>query len=451
MLNQKGKDKKMESNYIIDKLHNSGHEAYIVGGAVRDYLLGNKAYDIDIVTSARPETIEEIFKDHKIKIVGKSFGVIIVDDIEVATFRFDRYVDTTVQVKYVKTLEEDLARRDFTINAMAYDTVKGEVIDPFDGQSDLKYKIVRFVGNPSKRIYEDPNRIVRACRFYSKLNGTFTQATKKALIEYGSYVENFVHPERIRLEVLKAMKIWEASTFFEALHEIGVLQLIFPSLVTCIGHPHGPHHIEDIFEHSMACGDNISPRCPLLKLTGYLHDVGKPSACAINPKTNDFSFVGHVKNGSEILKQELKNLMFSNQEVKYITNMVLLHMRTIGPGYPKAIRRVLRDLSEFKISYRDLVRLTLADSKANLKNNPFKIDEIKDILGAVETEMDRKPPNKFGDLALNGHDIMEITGLKPSPKIGEILNLLMDSVLEDPELNTKEQLTKIIEEKLRND
>ena len=161
--------------------------------------------------------------------------------------------------------------------------------------------------------------------------------------------------------------------------------------------------------------------------------------------------MGHVKSGSRILEHELNNLKFTNQEIKYITNLVFLHMRTIGPGHPKAIRRLLRDLNEVKISYRDLVRLTLADSKANLKNSPFKINEIKDILESIETEMDRKPPNKFEDLTLNGHDIMEITGLKPGPKIGEILNFLMDSVLEEPELNTKEQLTKIMEEKLKND
>ena len=204
---------KMKSIYIIDKLLNNGYESYIVGGAVRDHLLGNKAYDIDIVTSAHPETIEEIFKGHKMKDVGKSFGVILVDDIEVATFRHDRYIglnDKNVQIRYVKTLEEDLARRDFTINAMAYDTAKGKVIDPFDGQSDLKNKIVRFVGDPLERIYEDPNRIVRACRFYSKLNGTFAKSTKEALIECGSYIEKFVSPERIRLEVLKAMKIRRA-------------------------------------------------------------------------------------------------------------------------------------------------------------------------------------------------------------------------------------------------
>ena len=126
-------------------------------------------------------------------------------------------------------------------------------------------------------------------------------------------------------------------------------------------------------------------------------------------------------------------------------------MRQIGPGHPKAIRRVLRDLSEVKISYRDLVRLTLADKKANLKKSSPTINEIKDILESIEAEMDREYPNKFGSLTLNGHDIMEITGLSPGPKIGEILNFLVDKVLEDPDINTKEQLTKIVKEEFKND
>ena len=439
-----------KSNYIIEMLLNNKYEAYIVGGAVRDYLLGTKAYDIDIVTSALPDMIEKLFKNHKIKKVGKSFGVILVDDIEVATFRHDKYTglnDKNVQVKYVKTLKEDLSRRDFTINAMAYDTTKRKIIDYFNGQSDLQRGIIRFVGNPHKRIYEDPNRIVRACRFYSKLNGKFAKSTKDALIEHGNYVKKYVSPERIRLEILKAMKIRKASVFFRSLHEIGVLKFIFPSLDACVNHPHGPHHIEDIFEHNMMCGDAVSPHYPLLKLVGYLHDVGKPISCKINPKTNDFTFIGHTKTGAKILTQELENLKFSNREIEYITSLVFLHMRDINSSHPKSIRKVLVYLNKVEIDYIDLVRLKLADVKANMKVGIQKVSDIKSMLIGIKTEIDRKPPKKFGDLALNGHDVMRITNLNPSPKIGEILNFLFDKVIEEPKLNTKEQLTKIIKEK----
>jgi len=221
-------------------------------------------------------------------------------------------------------------------------------------------------------------------------------------------------------------------------------------LADCVGHPHGPHHIEDIFQHSMLCGDEISSRFPLLKLAGYLHDVGKPLACTINPKTNDFTFKGHSKVGKRVVTCELKELRFSNEEINYIADLTNLHMREIGPKYPKSIRRVLRDLNETNIHYKDLVRIIIADKRANLKSGFYKVSDVRSILKAIENEINRKLPNKFQDLLINGNDVMEILKIDPGPKVGKVLNYLMEQVLDDPNLNTKSSLIKLIEEDKEN-
>jgi len=439
----------LRSHPIIKRLHNYGYEAYLVGGTVRDYLLGKEPHDIDIVTSARPDEIEYIFRDRTIKTVGKNFGVVLVDGVEVATYRIDRYGglnDKNVEVTFAGSLEEDLARRDLTINAMAFDVKNYKLIDLFGGKEDLKNKVIKFVGEPQKRILEDPNRIIRACRFDARLDGIIEKNTWNALREYSDYVETLISPERIRLEILKSMEIRRASKFFRTLHQIGALIYIFPSLEDCVNHPHGPHHYEDVFEHSMICGDCISTRYPLLKLATYLHDVGKPSASKINPRTNDLTFVGHVDIGVDLIKDELSTLKFSNREIDYISKLVFLHMRDISPGHPKALRRVLKELHEAGIDCRDLIRVVIADKHGNLKQLPYKINEVKTLLEFIKKVVNEKPPKKFGDLALDGNEIMEITGLSPGTIIGKILDFLLDKVLDEPELNTKEILTKLVEE-----
>lgn len=440
----------MKTNFILDRLHDEGYEAYIVGGAVRDFILGNKnPHDIDIVTSAIPDEVEEVFRNETTVPLGKRFGVIIVNGTEVATYRRDRYHgwnNKDVEVTFPVTLEEDLSRRDFTINAMAYDVNKKEVIDLYNGLFDLEHKVIRFVGDPSERIFEDPNRMIRACRFVTKIDGIIEKNSWDALISHSDSIETFVSPERIRLEVLKTMQIRKASNFFRTLHQIRALQYIFPSLEDCVDHPHGPHHLEDVFEHNMICGDCISVRYPLLKLATYLHDVGKPAACKINPRTNDLTFVGHVETGSNLVRDELGALKFSNIEINYISKLIYLHMRDIGSNHKKAIRRVLRELNEANIEYKDLLRMLLADKRGNLKRHPYSIQGAKTLVGSIEEVISEKPPNRFEDLVLNGNDIMEITGFSPNLIIGKILNFLLDKVTDEPELNTKEKLTKLVKE-----
>ena len=194
---------------IVLKLQDSGYESYFVGGFVRDMILGVQSKDIDIATSASPDEISELFKDEEIKSLGKSFLVTFVNGIEVASFRTDKYNglnDKDVKIEKANSAEEDAKRRDLSINALFFDPISNKIFDYVNGQNDLQKRIIRFNGNPLYRIYEDPNRIIRACRFLAKINGVFDLRTFRALKSYSDYVETMVSTERIRLEILKAMR-----------------------------------------------------------------------------------------------------------------------------------------------------------------------------------------------------------------------------------------------------
>ncbi len=437
---------KTTPTYIINKLCDFGYDTYIVGGAIRDLLDGKIASDIDIATSANARQIEGLFKGHKLTMAGTYFKVIFVDGIEVATFRKDVYKglsDKDVQVVEAKNITEDLARRDLTINSMAFCQFTGEIIDPYKGREDLKKRKIKFVGNARDRIYEDPNRIIRACRFLAVIDGIFDPMTKESLKNMGYLVEKYVTPERIRIEVLKAMKARYASVFFNALHEIDVLKYIFPSLDCCYYFDvHGIHHRESIITHSLLAGDSVSSKYPLIKLAAYLHDVGKPPACKYNLLTKDVKFTEHERESKYLIIDEMSKLTFSTREIEYVSTLARLHMRTFSTE--KAIRRLVSRLNEHDIAYKDLYRLKLADSKANIKNGPESYHVLKEDLLRVVKALSTTTGHPFDKLAINGKDIMEITELKSGPAIGKIKDILLNMILEYPEYNDEANLKHII-------
>ncbi len=444
----------MTAEQIIERLRKRGFEAYIVGGAVRDMLMGLKPKDKDIATSAEPDEIKQIFSDCKYSSGGKTFLVSFINGIEVATYRKDTYHGLNakkVDIKKVRTLEEDVMRRDLTINAMAYDPFEERIIDYVGGQEDLKNRTIKFVGDPRIRIHEDPNRIIRAARFMAQIDGNFDEDTFRNLLFYSTYVSEYVDRERIMLEIKKAMKIKKASIFFKALHDINALEYIFPSLDACWNHKHGPYHIEDVFYHNMMSGDSVSTKYPLIKLASYLHDVGKPIACDINPRTNDVWFKDHEFVGADQVAKELKILKFSNSEISLISNLIRLHMRISYERLsPKSIRRTLVMLNDAGIHYKDLLRLAVSDRRGNFKTNRYYgLRDVYQLLRSFKTEVERKnPASCFSQLALNGNDIMNLTGLKPGKDIGKMLTFLLDKVVENPDLNTKEELSKLLKEKV---
>lgn len=439
----------MEYLNLIKQLSNNGFDAFVVGGCVRDIFLGIEPKDFDIATNATPNQIIEIFKNNKVKLVGKSFGVVIVDDVEIATFRKDRYNGLShkdCEVTYAKTINEDLERRDLTINALALCEQTGNIVDNFNGIFDIKNRIIKFVDSPQERINEDPNRIIRACRFLAKINGEFDKETLNALVKNSHLIKEYVAPERIRLEILKAMEIQNASLFFSSLELIDGLKYIFPKLPEGINHNHGQYHLENIWEHNMLVGDSISTKCPLIKLAGYLHDIGKPLSWFNNQEEN---FAQHEIDSRNIVEEDLTNLKFSNEEIEKVCGLIRCHMYSFDGITPKGIRRVLKKLKDRNVSINELFRLKIADRKGNLNKHPFTFSETKNRLKLVKSEIDKEIPFSAKSLVLSGGEIISLFNLKPSPLISEIQKYLLDFVLENGvEYNNKEILIEIVKEYL---
>lgn len=434
---------------ITEILKSRGHQVHIVGGAVRDDAMGVASSDVDLVTSARPDEIELAFAEFpefKIDLVGKSFGVVIISGIEVASYRLDEHAgigDACCSVSLNATLEEDCNRRDFTFNAMAYSDEDG-LIDFHGGLEDLKNGVVRFVGDPSNRIMEDPNRILRAARFLAKIEGRFHISTLLALQEHGHLVKTHVAPERIRKEIMKAMDLETPSLFFSALHLIGVLKDVFPELAESVDHHHGNHHVENVFEHSMLAGDHLSKRDPVLRLAGFLHDYGKPQSFKDNVGNPKVNFAGHEIVGRNLLRGVLENLRFHKDEIERILGLVRSHMYSLNDMSDKALRRMMRKFAERNVDHMDFLRLRLADRAGSVMREPFPMSDQKRFIkmfktGGTGVQLEEKFGPKM--LALSGGQIISIFGLKPGPQIGEIQKKLLDFIVEEGfEANTVERL-----------
>ncbi len=437
---------------IINKLCENKFETFIVGGAVRDLLLGEEPKDYDIVTNAKIDQICLLFENEKIDLVGANFQVAMINGIEVATYREDIYNNyELIYTVVAKTIEDDLGRRDFTINSMAVCPVSGDIIDNCNGRTDLKNKVIKFTGDAKQRINEDPCRILRACRFLAKINGEFDENTFKSLITYSDNI-SFVAVERRRLEILKAMEYKNSSLFFTALARINGLKYLFHTLdqMYIYDLPGGDYHKESVFEHCMIAGDSISTKYPLLKLAGYLHDIGK--WVTPNSDWNNITFHGHEKDGSEIVEKELKSLKFSNEEIKYISNLILFHMRSLRDISPKAMRRLISKFQEYDIDYRDFLRLKIADRKANLSKPNFTFSDIRRMINLFKIEYNNPIKSAFSvnDLAIDGNDVMKILNISPCKTVGNVLKQLLEMVLDCPELNTKEKLTETVNNNVKN-
>jgi len=421
---------------IWNALLRAGYETYLVGGAVRDILLGNTPKDYDFATKATPAQIGQVFVDSEFKMdyVGASFGVMIVAGVEVATFRGDRYFgngDKDVEITYVDTIEEDLSRRDFTMNAMAL-SIEGELIDPFWGEDDLlgnDTPMIRFVGNAEDRIMEDPNRILRAFRFAASLGGIIDNDTFNAITKaVDDNVVSMIAPERIRLEIMKTMSNAEqASIFWDFLLSSGILREILPELADCYQHEHGNHHHEDVWTHNMLAGDYIEIDYPLTKLAGYLHDVGKPAS--YDPENGTF-YEHHIL-GADIIRKRLTDLKFSNDEIRFVVNLILIHMDGTREMTAKARRRLKNKLNRYGLHWEEYLAIRIADRHANLSRPDFTINQICDYIEMFT--MEEEVPFSVNDLAVSGGDIIRIFHLEPGPIVGEIQREMLKFVIDHGE------------------
>lgn len=432
---------------IIKRLCENGFDAYICGGSVRDMFLDRDHSDIDIVTNALPVQLSKIFTDMKVDMVGASFLVTLIEDIEVATYRTDRNHIPGRQnciAESCTSLHDDLLRRDFTFNAMVLCPFSGDVIDRFNGRADLRNKVVNFVGDPISRIHEDPLRMLRAARFACLIEGDLHVDTFTAIASERKIIKN-VSFERIRSELIKVMGYRKPSIFFDVLHSVGILDILFPDIEKLYSHPGGKYHSETLDKHCMLVGDHLSPKKPLLRLAGYLHDIGKVEAFRIN---NGESFIGHAKIGAELAQKILERYKFSTMEVQTISNLVRFHMKSLNYALPKTVRRLIQKFVDNNVDWRNFVRLRLADRAGNLSKVPYTPKEINNLVMKVHEARKLNPSGgfKITDLTVNGRDVMEILHIGPGKAVGEVLRVLLDLVVDDPDKNNRETLLNLIRE-----
>ncbi len=422
--------------YILNRLKQHQFKAYIVGGAVRDAMLKRSPGDVDLLTNAGIQQIAGLFSDQRVKIVGKAFPICLVNGIEISSGR-----SNSVQSGSLGFPDSDLARRDFSFNAMACDPEKKIIIDPFSGRKDLEEGIVRFTKDPEKRIKEDPIRMIRACRFLAMIEGRLADSTFENIVTHRDLLDENIAKERIQYEIKKAMELRKPSLFFDALFKTGLLSKIFPSLDRCYDLDGGPHHGESVFEHCMLVGDALPSSMPMLRLAGYLHDTGKFDAAII--KKGQLTFAGHEKKYQHSI-QDLEALRFSIKDIQYIKVLIQSHMRPLtDESTPKAVRRLLRMLEDFQLSYQDFMRMRIADKKGNRAKPPYTMSEIRVRLEKLLDQINSQNAFSIKDLKISGSDIIRILDIKPGPEVGKIKERIFQKVLDNPYLNNEESLEQI--------
>jgi tRNA nucleotidyltransferase (CCA-adding enzyme) len=425
---------------MMVRLASAGYNAYLVGGAVRDLMLGMPPGDADILTDADPDEVCALFRDQRVRRVGQRFSICLVDGVEVASCRYPKASDRMAADPGFPAA--DLSMRDLTVNSMALDPFSGQVVDPFGGKQDLCDRVIRFTRNPAARILEDPLRLVRACRFAARDGWEMDPASAEAIADHSGLLAQGAAPERVQAELLKAMSLNHPSRFFTLLHDTGLLTAILPCLDRCHGLDGGPHHGESVFEHCLLVGDALPPGQPLLRLAGYIHDAGKYEAAVV--KEGRLTFAGHETH-DQAISGDLEALRFSRQDTAYILSLVRVHMRPLNPdSTPKAVRRLLAMLDGLGLGYRDFLRLRIADRKANLAKTPYTLSEIRVRLEKILAQRNPETPTTLNALAITGREICNLLKMPPGPGVGRIKQHLFDQVLADPSLNTPDRLAELV-------
>jgi tRNA nucleotidyltransferase (CCA-adding enzyme) len=443
-----------EVSEICAKLVAAGFEAYLVGGCVRDMLLKSEPKDWDITTNARPPELLAMFPD---SVYENTFGTVGVKTesedprarvIEITTYRIEgKYSDQRHpdEIKFADKLEDDLSRRDFTVNAMAMDLKKdeaGEIVDPFGGQRDLAAKIIRTVGAPEERFREDALRLMRAVRFAMQLDFEIEVETRRAIQKLARELE-IVAKERIREELNKILMTPRAAKGVIMLEELGLLEFVLPELREGLGVGQNKHHIYTVFEHNLRALDYATRQnySLVVRMASLLHDVGKPrSKSGDGPESH---FYQHEHIGAKMATRALDRLRYSREFVEKVSHLVRRHMfyYDVGTVTPAGVRRFIVRVGPENID--DLIRVREADrigsgvEKAvsyRLRHFLFMIEKVK---------LDPLTPKM---LKINGDELMAQLGLPQSLRVGWILHSLLEEVLDDPKKNEKEYLSRRAEE-----
>jgi tRNA nucleotidyltransferase (CCA-adding enzyme) len=481
-------------NYVIqiaETLQKNGYEAYLVGGCIRDIMLGIEPDDFDIATNAYPEEIVKIFE--KSIPTGAKFGTITVVAMDEKGERYDVQVTTyrseadyfggrwPSKVEFAKTIQDDLSRRDFTVNSMALNIQKFDensediLVDPYEGVKDLESKSIKAVRDPLERLSEDGLRGVRACRLASQLDFKIDPATFEA-IKQTLHVTKQVSVERFRDELLKILyRSPKPSKGLRLLKESGILELFIPELLEGIDVTQPEFHTDDVFEHSLKACDIAEDS---IKLAALFHDIGKPRTQTIDEKGTHF--YSHDVVGAEMVKEIMQRLKFSNAEIERTVRLVRWHMfyypsadwrkqlritndelrdseddqfkqankltskqaNTPTHGWTDgAVRRLIKNVGG-EDAIDDLMKLRIADADSNPKNdfNPIELDELSKRIASVRA---KEMALRVADLDITGDDLMKEFSMPADKKIGEVLNYLLELVIDEPLLNKRENLLKL--------
>ncbi len=434
---------------IINRLQDEGYEAYVVGGCVRDCLLSRNPKDWDITTNCLPEDIIQHFQaTHKVIPTGLKHGTVTLIEnnscdtesipYEVTTFRIDgEYEDNRHpnQVIWTSSLKEDLSRRDFTINAIAYNYEVG-IVDYFGGLEDLENRIIKCVGKAEDRFNEDALRMIRAIRFSAQLNFKIDEDIDKALLKLSDSIKN-VSIERIREEFNKI--ILSNSKQIKDLNYYGLLKHFIPEYHLCEGtRQNNPYHIFTVGDHILKSIDNIEKDLTL-KLAMFFHDIGKPECLTTDDKGIDH-FYNHAEKSTIIAENVLKSMKYDNKTIEKV--LVLIKHHDLEITHKKQIKKLLNKIGENNL--RDLLKVKEADIKA--QNLGFYMErhlQLKKAKADIDEIIIKKQCFTIKDLKINGRDLIEL-GISPGKEIGIVLNQLLELVLDDSDLNEKEKLIKIV-------
>jgi putative nucleotidyltransferase with HDIG domain len=427
---------------FADRFTQAGFSIYIVGGAVRDHLLGRKTNDFDFATDALPDEVMRLFRS--VIPTGIKHGTVTVlfkgSSYEVTTFRIDgTYADNRHpdSVKFVRSLEEDLRRRDFTINALAVDATNGKVIDFHHGMDDLKSQSIRAIGDPRKRFEEDALRILRACRFSAQLEFSIEIETRSAMTSLSHRLAS-VSAERIRTEIMKMMESPRPSLGIRVMHDTLALDVILPELAMGDNISQKGAHRLDVLQHGIAACDSAPQSKPLVRLAALLHDIGKVPTKRVT-ESGETIFYQHEIESENMAGNILRRLKFSNEERNIVLNLIRNHMFHYTPDWTDgAVRRFINRVGTDAIA--DLFDLRLADQKAIHGQTHF--ENLVEFQNRIDKVLQQSTALTTKDLAINGEDLFRL-GIPKGPIMGVILKQLLETVLDDPTENEFEKLGTI--------
>lgn len=437
--------------FIIETLEQAGFEAFAVGGCVRDILIGRKPKDWDITTSARPEDILKLFPE---SVYENDFGTVSVFPknvsdpsikmIEITPYRVEsQYTDKRHpdKIEFGKNLDEDLARRDFTINALALNVKTDEIIDLFKGKKDFKDGLIRAVGDPEERFEEDALRIMRAFRFAAELGFSIEEQTREAISKKTKLLR-FIAKERIRDEFSKIILSPAPHETLNLMRELGVLALVMPELEEGYGIGQNKHHVYTVWEHNLyALKYAVSKKWSLeVRMAALLHDVGKPrSKRGDGP---DSTFYGHEIIGAKMTHTILVRLKYPKDFVEKVSKLVRYHLfyYNVDEVGESSVRRLIRKVGPEDMD--DLIKVRFCDRIGSgvPKAEPYKLRHFKYVIEKL-----MRDPISVKMLKINGNDIMSNAGIPPGPRVGAFLNILLEDVLDDPKKNTKAYLSERVD------